>query len=116
MSVVAKTAPARCDAGVSTERVIVDADLFDVVMPDPEPTLRAQGHRIRLTRDVHGVASYVNLTGEITLPERVWDVRANHVELLDDIMLDLDQVRWLRDRFNEILGQFATTQPAEATT
>lgn len=81
--------------------VIRNPDRVDLVLPDTDP--KAKGHRLHLSRDTD-VAGYVLLAEERTLPEKVGDVHARVVSILDEVCLSMSQVRWLRDRLDEILS------------
>ncbi len=67
--------------------VITDPERFDVALPDPNPKAAAQGHALRLYRDYRTVWLEALVQQDVSMA------------------LDLDQLRWLRDRFNEILGE-----------
>lgn len=67
-----------------------------------EDQAASPGHRISVLQ--WDEFDTVLIAHEVTLPERVHLTTANRKEVLDELQLTIDEIRWLRDRFNEILG------------
>lgn len=79
---------------------------LDVVLPDPDQFLRKEGQRLHIRRDTE-LNGCVYISEEQTLPEKILDVKANHVNVLDELCLDEAQCRWLRDQLTRALMSFA---------
>lgn len=65
-----------------------------------------QGWRLHVEMDLADDQAWVDLTEEQVFPERVERVDANHVRNSNGIVrLHLDDMRWLRDRLDELIPE-----------
>jgi hypothetical protein len=73
-------------------------EAFDVVLPgDP----KSPGYRLHLYREPFDLLWFAE---ESVLPEKVAEPKANRVKTSERLCLTTEQVRWLRDRFTEVLA------------
>jgi hypothetical protein len=88
----------------SDRATIIDQVEYDQILVDPDPKLAADGWRLRVTREDPG--GTVLVERERVLPEKVSDIHAHNVlEARSFGWMHTDEIRWLRDRFNELLGE-----------
>jgi len=74
---------------------------MDVVLPDTDDKLRADGWRLHVFCEHEG--GNVFIASERVLPEKVSDPRANNVFDSRRILMHPDEIAWLRDRLAELL-------------
>lgn len=96
---------------ISDERLaLVDDDdettavpVMDVVMPDTDEKLRADGWRLHIYREYAGGNVYI--ASERVLPEKVGDPRAHRVFDSRRILLHPDEVAWMHERLGELVAK-----------
>lgn len=79
-----------------------EAPVMDVVLPDSDSMLRAEGWRLHVFRE-HADGN-VFLASERVLPEKVADPRAHRIIDSRRILLHPDEVAWLHARLGELLA------------
>ena len=93
-----------------SDRVIKNPKKFKVVLPDDDPVSLHQGMRISLDRDTE-FASYVTLSVEkVLVATKVADPKANAVTELRGVALSLRDLKWLADRYHEIVQEKSYTE------
>lgn len=78
---------------------------LDVVLPDPDTKLRAEGWRLHVYQEYAEGNVYVS--AERVLPEKVADPNAHRIRESRRILLHPDEVHWLRDQLNGCLDRAA---------
>lgn len=74
---------------------------MDVVLPDTDEKLRAEGWRLHVYREYADDNVYI--ASERVLPEKVADPRAHRVIDSRRILLHPDEVAWLHARLGELI-------------
>jgi hypothetical protein len=74
---------------------------MDVVIPDSDEKLRAEGWRLHVYRQYADGNVYI--ASERVWPEKVSDPRAHRVFDSRRILLHPDEVKWLHERLGELL-------------
>lgn len=75
---------------------------MDVVLPDTDSVLRAEGWRLHVFCEHEGGNVYI--ASERVLPEKVGDPTAHNVFDSRRILMHPDEIAWLRDRLTELLS------------
>lgn len=76
-----------------------DPPAFDVVLPDPDEKIRAQGWRLHVYREAQGNTLIAH---ERVLPEKVADPKAYRVIESRRLMLHQDEIEWLFEQLRQI--------------
>lgn len=77
--------------------------IVDAVLPDPDEFFRQRGQRLHVKRTA---GMHVEVMLEHAPPEQVGKAKAE-ADVLDELHLDENQCRWLRDRLTDCLMSFA---------
>lgn len=88
-----------------------DKPAMDVVLPDTDTVLRAEGWRLHIFCE-HADGN-VFVAHERVLPEKVADPHAHRIIESRRILLHPDEVAWLVERFTE-LKALASKEPTDA--
>ena len=94
--------PALCCYCAAVPPVCRCYEPVDIVLPDMDPVMRAQGYRLHLFRAED--ESSIILADEQVLPEKVEDPNANRVIKSTRIMMLRGEAEWLRDELTKMLA------------
>ena len=81
--------------------------LLDVVLPDADPVLRAEGWRLHVFKDRVSLL----IANERVHPEKVADAHANHIAQSKRIFVHNQSVEWLRDQLTHVVGDACACVP-----